>query len=480
MSDTRSRLFGRPGELLVDEDSPRIRMPAPPPGPWVDEEPSGPNARVDEATAEVNTGPLRVMVGPAMAQLGPRSAELRPRPEPPFEALELSEPPRPGPPRAPSAATRVESPFDALEVSEPPRPRVAAKVASPALRVEPVLPKGPGIATAAARRKAEAKRAADSHRIEEIPMEVFDVPRADLTAPVATLLADREPTPARVLVDDLRPLPESRPPSPIAEQTFPPSAPLFTELSDPLPPVPPTRPPAYREAAPVRLPATAAAQRRRRVLLAVGFTVVLLGLAVSAKLQLALWRDRHPRPPEPTAPIASPPVEPAVSEAAPLIEPPAGAPPVAEPIAAAAEVPASPVESPPPPAADPSTAVPTSAPAAPTAVTRPAVVTLAQRQPTSTQPATAPTPVTAPTAKTTTAAASVEISRPKGLLMVVSDRKGVVYVDDVRKGTTTDARPMELLAGTHRVKVVAGGRTRTMEVRVDADQVRMVEFRFSR
>ncbi|MDP2304531.1 MAG: hypothetical protein Q8P18_00720 [Pseudomonadota bacterium] len=63
-----------------------------------------------------------------------------------------------------------------------------------------------------------------------------------------------------------------------------------------------------------------------------------------------------------------------------------------------------------------------------------------------------------------------------GFLQVLCNRKATVYVDNVRKGSTADLTPLELTAGTHRVKVVANGRTRTMEVRIDAGRTRQVQF----
>ena len=275
---------------------------------------------------------------------------------------------------------------------------------------------------------------------------------------MATLMADSEPTPAKVFASEVRP-PEPIRLAPLpAENTIPP-APLFAELSDPLLVAPTVRPAApYREAAPVRLPATAAAQRRRRVLVVVGFAVVVLGLAVAAKLQIALWRGQHPASPQAvqTVPVSPPPTRPIADPTPPLVPDPSP-PPVAAPVEAPPAPPApppvaEPVASPPAPpevaAAPPAPVAPT-----PTAVTKPAVVTLVPRAET-------PSSVTSSTTL-------IEALRPKGLLMVVSDRKGTIYIDDVKKGSTTDSRPMELLSGVHRVKVVAGGRTKSMEVRVE-------------
>lgn len=63
-----------------------------------------------------------------------------------------------------------------------------------------------------------------------------------------------------------------------------------------------------------------------------------------------------------------------------------------------------------------------------------------------------------------------------GYLQVICNRKATIYVDDVKKGSTADNVPIELTAGTHRVKVVANGRSRTMEVRIDAGRPRQVQF----
>ncbi len=66
-----------------------------------------------------------------------------------------------------------------------------------------------------------------------------------------------------------------------------------------------------------------------------------------------------------------------------------------------------------------------------------------------------------------------------GYLQVSCDRAGVVYVDDVRKSTTDDPRLIELTAGRHRVRVVAGGRSRSQDVRVDAGRSNSALVRFN-
>lgn len=92
-------------------------------------------------------------------------------------------------------------------------------------------------------------------------------------------------------------------------------------------------------------------------------------------------------------------------------------------------------------------------------------------------PAPAAPAILAPVAK----AADIEERRgafqtATGSLQVLCNRKASIYVDNVRKGSTADGTPLELTAGMHRVKVVANGRTRTMDVRIDAGRSRQVQF----
>jgi hypothetical protein len=64
-----------------------------------------------------------------------------------------------------------------------------------------------------------------------------------------------------------------------------------------------------------------------------------------------------------------------------------------------------------------------------------------------------------------------------GVLHVVCNRKATVYVDNVKVGTTADARPFEVVAGSHRVRVVASnGRSHTQNVRIDAGRPSMLQF----
>ncbi|MFN7146093.1 MAG: hypothetical protein ACK4YP_20140, partial [Myxococcota bacterium] len=63
---------------------------------------------------------------------------------------------------------------------------------------------------------------------------------------------------------------------------------------------------------------------------------------------------------------------------------------------------------------------------------------------------------------------------PTGFLTVVCNRKATIYVGDVKKGTTA-GEPLELPAGTHRVRMVANGSSRTQTIRVDANRMNMAQ-----
>jgi hypothetical protein len=107
-----------------------------------------------------------------------------------------------------------------------------------------------------------------------------------------------------------------------------------------------------------------------------------------------------------------------------------------------------------------------------------------------TEPPAAAPPAAAPPAAASPAAASPSVvpaalfaraaSLPsdQGLLMVVSDRSDTVYVDGRVLGDLTTLGPLTLTAGIHRVRVVTAGTDREADARVDAGQVRAIQFRF--
>ena len=65
-----------------------------------------------------------------------------------------------------------------------------------------------------------------------------------------------------------------------------------------------------------------------------------------------------------------------------------------------------------------------------------------------------------------------------GRLRVVVDRVSKVWVDGTLQGANAASETYDLPEGVHEVKVVAGGRTRILSVRVDPGQVREVRFSF--
>ena len=98
-------------------------------------------------------------------------------------------------------------------------------------------------------------------------------------------------------------------------------------------------------------------------------------------------------------------------------------------------------------------------------------------------PVAPPTPVQvdAPPPKDPAPVASerrASFTMPTGRIMIVCDRKSTIYVDNVKKGLTTDQRPIELTAGNHTVRLVAGGRSKTQQVRVDSEELRLIQFKF--
>ncbi|MFN7147508.1 MAG: hypothetical protein ACK4YP_27320, partial [Myxococcota bacterium] len=74
----RSKLFGRPGELLVEETAPRILMPEPPARGF--EEPTDdrfPELFSSDEEPSLPTGPVRVFLGPPGGAKEPAGPALR-------------------------------------------------------------------------------------------------------------------------------------------------------------------------------------------------------------------------------------------------------------------------------------------------------------------------------------------------------------------------------------------------------------------
>ena len=98
-------------------------------------------------------------------------------------------------------------------------------------------------------------------------------------------------------------------------------------------------------------------------------------------------------------------------------------------------------------------------------------------------PVEAPVAVTPPTstapgtADATLSLEEREAAARRGQVIVKSNRAGTVYIGNKRIGSTPGA-PLELEAGTYTIRVSAGGQSRTKDVRVDAGQLRIVEYKF--
>jgi hypothetical protein len=453
---SRSKLFARPDELLVDEHAPRIRMPVPP--PRFDEDDAF--ARLHSIDAGLDedeppsTGPLRVFVGPSdpgrsgALRVGSREELPRDgRPRLTGVSLRDSEADTRRDARPMSAAARstglaedllrTEIPFDLLGGDDLPPPRVGRE----ATALPTIKRNGPGLQV----------------RLRGAPAAPPPPPEED----VDVLAAGSE--------EDELPMPPPRFRAPAEDEAFPtlPDLPLDTPpmeppqvLNRPAPvaPEPPrgTRPNFFDEpksgaSSPQnRAPRPAPPQNRARVWW-------LLGIAATLLLGFGIWRydTTHPgailglgralRPGTVVAPSAATAVAPPAPEhtvAAPAQPLGAEAPvKAADPV-----VPAAPVDVPAPPVAPP-TPVQVDAP-----------------------PPKDPAPVASERRATFT--------MPTGRIMIVCDRKATIYVDNVKKGLTTDQRPIELTAGNHTVRLVAGSRSKTQQVRVDSEELRLIQFKF--
>lgn len=67
-----------------------------------------------------------------------------------------------------------------------------------------------------------------------------------------------------------------------------------------------------------------------------------------------------------------------------------------------------------------------------------------------------------------------------GMLSIEADRKAVIYVDGVKRGTTPELGPFEISAGEHTVRAVAGKQSRTQTVRVDEGAANKLAFDFTK
>lgn len=569
----RSKLFGRPGELLVEETAPRIRMPdPPPPGFDAPADDRFPELFASDEEPSLPTGPLRVYVGPPGGTKEPAGPALRlgalpgtPPPRRPSERVELpadllddavgelgdilgrripaartpsrgtdSDPfrtelpvmeartPRP---RAPADDDHLRTELPTFDILGTPPPREAPTALPGAERGRSV-----GIATAAARVRTSRSSGPPSGptlgsydeeatRIDPSPFQIFERPR---TEDVSPRLSD----PDAPSFDD----PRFRKPDPneisfISEARVPPRSPALDRrevTEEPTNPgiLPPRLDVASRLEAPVRadvrvvtapriddvpvfgaLPSAepkaeakpeAKAEAKGKSVAGPGSArrrlLLLGGLAAAVMLgALALqWSGRIPgglakaRPARPVAAAVG--AAPAPVEAVAPVEvvPPA---PVAT--AAPAEVPAAPTPESPAPEA-PADAATTGAPvpfvppaSASTEVPPPAV-------PAPAPPAATKAPETPKVATTTGAAATPAavpsptserqggFQAPTGFLTVVCSHKATIYVNDVKKGTTA-GEPLELPAGTHRVRMVGNGSSRTQTIRVDANRMNMAQ-----
>ena len=496
-----------PLRIFVGPPSPRLTPAAPTASPQAPEAPPG--AFMIDASGDIAN-----LLGNRVP--APR-APARASPSDPFrtESLELQNL-RSGPP-IDDDHLRTELPLldglpgashrPALHDAVVSLPVSGASVALPSQSGRP-----PGIPTAAARaREARARWEAeeDNTRIETMPPQIFertrvgaaerdalrvgearrgdsptwDDPRFGRPGPAEFTSATTSPGSEPLSIGDAFAPSAPRPAAEIAPAVVvppPASASAVAPVADikPTAAVPPPLSP--KSVAPPR-PATAPRQQRRPLSAVERRRITL---SVAALLLLALgaygwrWVTKHPdalarfwpAPLSPTTIAALPPADPAAAQAAPVD--PAAAPAAPDIAAAAADaVPVAPdaaVQGPPAAAAPVAAVVPAPAPGAP-----------------ATPPVTGTRVVVAapPPSTTNGAVASAVTDRrggyqvPTGLLQVVCNRSAVIYVDNVRKGSTKDGRPIELPSGTHRVRVVAGGSSRTQDVRVDAGQLRLVEFR---
>lgn len=471
----RSKLFGRPGELLVDEPPPRISMPLPPPRPIVDDVVDDSYIEVRDADEEpsVPPGPLRVYVGPPSARGAPPAASaprlsVVPDPTPELLAAEEAGPgmilsdaagelgdvlgPRAGRPadthrlrvgadtRTPRAA---ENPPSRAERWVPRQTRLADPAAERAQRFGlDDRARTAGIATAAARGRRSAAEEPASTRIDVIPdglpqlglgAETRDGGAGErLSAPpsLGTLRPSSLPEPAAAAA----PVPVAVPSTPRAVAPEPAAAPAST-VAVPPPPVERSRPAASPQP-PLLTPAARQALARLVaggvVLAALGtgtWYLTRLGSELVARGQaIARMHARYQ-----LAVAAAPPA--AVEDAR----------------------------------GD--------------AVGSPSAVTTGQDAGAAVATPLAGDAVAPPAQGGDVAGSGADAARrpafqqQMGLIEVVCARRATIYVDGVRKGLTTDAKPIELSAGVHTVKVVANGFSRTQQVRVDPGKLRLVEFR---
>ncbi|MDP2315989.1 MAG: hypothetical protein Q8P41_24040 [Pseudomonadota bacterium] len=531
MSDRgRSRLFGRPGELLVDEQAPRINMPSPPvrmraPDERAEAALLGPDPAEEDALP-TRGGPLQVFVGkPPGETQARRTGDTLPGAlmSDAMDQLGDAFGRRAAPPRAQSPAP------------PPPGVRVAARgTASPRPPEPPAaLPpsttqraRAPGIATAAARVRGNDPRVdlvppnlyADEERtnIEASTPQGFDglrpPDRGDARSSEPSPWVDLRPTrPAAQDFNDMRipprsadfdtggheqtdngermvPFGELTPTGVKPGTAFPGLVAVAAPLTTPPPPAPPFAPApplaaAPSPAAPVTplsiastLPRPApkrSAPRLRRSMIAAAAVLVLVA-------GVGAWRWQQTRPGMAVGPRNAVASVTAVAESlAPekkvaLPETPTGAtadpalvvPPVADP--APSDVPAvvPPVEVPPAPIPIAAEPVPVVAPPIPAPAPAPVVL-----------PPRAATPLPAAPTTPNVEERRGNLQAATGVLQVICNRKATIYVNNVKMGTTADSRPVELTAGTHRVKVVgSNGRSRSMDVRIDAGRPSMVKF----
>lgn len=462
---TRSRLFAKPDELLVEEHAPRILMPVPP--PRYDEEDAF--ARLHSIDAEpdedvgLSTGPLRVFVGPPDNRAGalkvgareevplPRDESVRPR----MAGISLRDDARRddgrrADARPMSAAARstgldedllrTEIPFDLLGGDgDLPPPRVGRdatalptiKRSIPGIQVRlrgaPTPPPPPPV-------EDPDVLAAGSEEDDEL-VSGFPAVSAEEAFPTLPELPLDTPAiePPRVLT---RPPTEPRPEPPRSSRPN-----LFDDAA-------PASPNRARPKAPEAAPTTTSR-----------WWVAVAALAIALGFGVWRWESTYPGSILALGAALRPSPTIAVPNAATAVAPPVEATTIAAPSAPLGEPSATPVP-------------PTAAPPAP--------------EPT---PVPAPAPVEAVVAATPAVdpapAAPVEASdrrqtfkMPTGRILIVCDRKATIYVDNVKKGLTTDQRPIELTAGNHTVRLVAGGRSKTQQVRVDSEELRMIQFRF--
>lgn len=475
----RSRLFGRPGKLLVEETSPRIAMPRPPPTLLSDLDSLEQLIDADEdEEAKSDPGPLQVFVGArpadAAGRTSGRSGDTSPGIMMTGAMNDLGD----------AFLRRSSAARESVEVPEP-GSGTSARAAAP----EPALvrQRAQGLPTAAARARAAGSQAdtpdnpfADdvNTNIEVMPIELLDTPRADEPRKWQRASADIS-LPGGVRIPGTSSSSSAGESTNLGEVALP-----FGQMVEPPPPAPVAprgKPPVL---VPSSMPPTVAllgrappapvSRRRsigqllksRRVLLAVA-VVVLVAAGIGASRWgranpgvFASLRDRLPTQADPSelvgaqigAPVA---VEPPanmgrVNSGQVAVAPVAGTPAAVEPVAVEPVAVVAPVPVPEPPAPEPP---------------RPAAVVRA------------PPPVVVPTPpKNVIAERRGAYQEATGFLQVLCNREAAVYVDGKRVGSTADQDPLEIIAGTHVVKVVAGGRSRSMEVRIDAGRSRQVKF----